>query len=175
MYATARTLAGVLDLDVAERKVGASNRTHLVLMSTNSSAAVPPSAILETCLTVADLKRSRIFYEEIFGYPAMVSEERLCAFDLGGTQVLILFAQEEVSSPVQLPFGTIPAHGSHGASHIGFRIPADSLDAWRSRLEEKGIPIESTVSWPRGGTSIYFRDPDGHLLELLTPGVWPIY
>jgi len=27
----------------------------------------------------------------------------------------------------------------------------------------------------RGGHSIYFRDPDGHLLELATPGLWAIY
>lgn len=135
----------------------------------------PPSAILETCLSVSDLPRSRAFFEDVFGYAAMVADERLCAFNLGGTQVLILFSREEVAQPVHLPFGTIPSHGAQGESHIGFRIPAESLDDWRARLEEKGIPIESTVTWPLGGTSIYFRDPDGHLLELLTPGVWPIY
>jgi catechol 2,3-dioxygenase-like lactoylglutathione lyase family enzyme len=153
---------------------GASLRTHVMSIDTYSRPA-PPSAILETCLTVSDLARSRAFYEELFGYPVMVAEERLCAFSLGGTQVLILFSQEEVSAPVHLPFGTIPAHGSRGASHIGFRIPADSLGDWLKRLEEKGVTIESSFAWPLGGTSIYFRDPDGHLLELLTPGVWPMY
>ncbi len=141
----------------------------------SASPSAPPSAILETCLTVSDLAQSRAFYEGLFGYPVMVAEERLCAFNLGGTQVLILFSQEEVSAPVHLPFGTIPAHGSRGASHLGFRIPADSLDDWLKRLGEKGITIESSLTWPLGGTSIYFRDPDGHLLELLTPGVWPMY
>lgn len=145
-------------------------------MSTDtSSAPALPSAILETCLSVSDLTRSRAFYEEIFGYSAMVAEERLCAFNVGGTQVLILFSREEVANPVHLPIGTIPAHGAQGQSHIGFRIPAESLDTWLARLGEKGIGIESTLIWPLGGTSIYFRDPDGHLLELLTPGVWPIY
>lgn len=143
-------------------------------MSTDTSSA-PPSAILETCLSVSDLPRSRAFYEDLFGYSAMVAEERLCAFNVGGTQVLILFSREEVANPVHLPFGTIPAHGAHGQSHIGFRIAEESLDLWRARLESKGIAIESTLTWPLGGTSIYFRDPDGHLLELLTPGVWPIY
>jgi catechol 2,3-dioxygenase-like lactoylglutathione lyase family enzyme len=145
-------------------------------MSTTSSVkTAPPSAILETCLSVSDIPRSRAFFEDVFGYTAMVADERLCAFNLGGTQVLILFSREEVAQPVQLPFGTIPSHGSQGEAHIGFRIPTESLAPWRARLEEKGIPIESTVTWPLGGTSIYFRDPDGHLLELLTPGVWPIY
>jgi catechol 2,3-dioxygenase-like lactoylglutathione lyase family enzyme len=31
------------------------------------------------------------------------------------------------------------------------------------------------MEWPRGGTSLYFRDPDGHLVELATPGLWSIY
>jgi len=31
------------------------------------------------------------------------------------------------------------------------------------------------VDWPRGGRSLYFRDPDQHLLELITPGCWSIY
>ena len=31
------------------------------------------------------------------------------------------------------------------------------------------------MNWERGGQSIYFRDPDGHLVELATPGIWAIY
>jgi catechol 2,3-dioxygenase-like lactoylglutathione lyase family enzyme len=46
---------------------------------------------------------------------------------------------------------------------------------WEGRLQERGIPIESRTTWSRGGTSLYFRDPDGHLLELATPGLWETY
>jgi catechol 2,3-dioxygenase-like lactoylglutathione lyase family enzyme len=31
------------------------------------------------------------------------------------------------------------------------------------------------VGWPRGGRSVYFRDPDGHSVELATPGLWETY
>ena len=33
--------------------------------------------------------------------------------------------------------------------------------------------VESRIGWLRGGTSLYFRDPDGHSLEVATPGLWP--
>jgi catechol 2,3-dioxygenase-like lactoylglutathione lyase family enzyme len=31
------------------------------------------------------------------------------------------------------------------------------------------------VQWEGGGTSLYFRDPDGRSVELATPGIWPTY
>jgi catechol 2,3-dioxygenase-like lactoylglutathione lyase family enzyme len=134
-----------------------------------------PSAILETALSVAELARARDFYSKLFGYAVMKSDERFCAFDIGGEQVLLLFVRGSDPDGTVLPFGRIPPHGTSGAGHVGFRIPEESLAAWRSKLQEQGIRIESEFTWPDGGTSIYFRDPDGHLLELLTPGVWPNY
>jgi catechol 2,3-dioxygenase-like lactoylglutathione lyase family enzyme len=129
----------------------------------------PSSAILETCLSVQNLARAKEFYADLFGYPVMRSDERLCAFDIGGKQVLLLFRRGSDPQGTVLPCGVIPPHGTTGVSHIGFRIPAESLAAWKARLGERGIAIESEFQWPLGGTSIYFRDPDRHLLELLTP------
>lgn len=134
-----------------------------------------PSAVLETCLHVTDLARSREFYAGLFGYTIMRSDDRFCAFSIDGRQVLILFRRGSDPQGTTLPFGFIPPHGSSGQGHIGFSIPRESLPAWQAKLAERGIPVESSFTWPAGGTSLYFRDPDGHLLELLTPGVWPIY
>ncbi len=142
---------------------------------TGDQASVLPSAIVESCLHVEDLNRSRAFYADLFGYPVMKSDERFCAFDVGNCQVLLLFVRGSDPQGTVLPFGTIPAHGTSGQAHLGFGVPTESLSAWKERLAEKGIPVESSLTWPDGGTSIYFRDPDGHLLELLTPGVWPNY
>ena len=58
---------------------------------------------------------------------------------------------------------------------MGSAKSADSLDAWRARLAAEDLAIESTVTWPRGAVSLYFRDPDGNLGELVTPGLWANY
>jgi catechol 2,3-dioxygenase-like lactoylglutathione lyase family enzyme len=136
---------------------------------------VPPSAILETCLHVTDVPRAREFYTSLFGYAVMKSDDRFCAFSVAEGQILILFRRGSDPHGTTLPFGTIPPHGSNGQAHVGFSIPRESLPAWLARLAERGIPVESSFTWPAGGASVYFRDPDGHLLELLTPGVWPTY
>ena len=44
-----------------------------------------------------------------------------------------------------------------------------------SRLESEGVAVESIATWPGGAKSLYFRDPDGNLAELITPGFWSIY
>ncbi len=58
---------------------------------------------------------------------------------------------------------------------MAFAIAADALSDWEGRLRQHGIAIEGRSDWSRGGHSIYFRDPDGHLLELATPGLWATY
>ncbi|MEF2072337.1 hypothetical protein [Consotaella aegiceratis] len=57
--------------------------------------------------------------------------------------------------------------------HMAFSIAADSLPAWRRQLAEASVAVESEVTWSRGGTSLYLRDPSGNLIELVTPGLWP--
>jgi catechol 2,3-dioxygenase-like lactoylglutathione lyase family enzyme len=132
----------------------------------------PPSSILETALSVSDLQRSRDFYSRLFGYRIIANDDRFCAFRVGERQVLLLFLQGSDPSGTLLPFGFIPAHGASGRSHVAFSISKNEIPTWLERLAGQQIPVESQFIWPLGGTSIYFRDPDEHLLELITPGVW---
>jgi catechol 2,3-dioxygenase-like lactoylglutathione lyase family enzyme len=134
-----------------------------------------PLRILETCLSVQDLPRAKKFYADLFEYPLMSFDQRFCAFDIGGEQILLLFLSGSDPDGTTLPFGFIPAHGAAGVSHVAFRVPAEKLEEWKARLRERDIAIESEFQWPKGGRSVYFRDPDNHLLELITPGVWPNY
>jgi catechol 2,3-dioxygenase-like lactoylglutathione lyase family enzyme len=131
--------------------------------------------VLETALYVADLERSRAFYTRLFGFEPLFQDERFCAFDVLGRQVLLLFHRGGTAEPVTTSGGTIPAHDGQGRLHLAFAIGRDDLDPWERRLQQDQVPVESRVSWARGGKSIYFRDPDGHLLELATPGVWRTY
>jgi catechol 2,3-dioxygenase-like lactoylglutathione lyase family enzyme len=131
--------------------------------------------ILETAVYVEDLDRSRAFYTALFGLPVMVRDDRFCAFDVAGKDVLLLFRKGATPAPVVTPGGLIPPHDGHGHLHLAFAVDREDLDRWETLLREQGIEIESRVDWKAGGRSVYFRDPDGHLLELVTPGVWENY
>jgi catechol-2,3-dioxygenase len=131
-------------------------------------------AVLETPLYVDDLARARRFYQDVLGLEAMIEDERFSGYAVGST-VLLLFAKSASDEPVVMKIGTIPPHGGEGRLHIAFAIDRDDLVTWETRLAENEIAIEGRVRWPKGGESIYFRDPDGHLLEFATPGLWENY
>jgi catechol 2,3-dioxygenase-like lactoylglutathione lyase family enzyme len=133
------------------------------------------NAVLETALYVDDLARAKEFYEGSLGLNLLRGDHRMCAFDVGGRSVLLLFQRGASAQTMTVPGGTIPPHDGNGPLHIAFAISADELSAWEERLEKSGISIEGRTTWQRGGTSLYFRDPDGHLLELATPGLWQTY
>jgi catechol 2,3-dioxygenase-like lactoylglutathione lyase family enzyme len=132
-------------------------------------------SLLETSLYVADLNRSVAYYRDLFGFEVLARDERFCAFNVAGKQVLLLFRQGGTMEPMVLPGGMLGPHDARGRIHVAFAVATAELDGWRDRLAGRGVAIESEVRWPLGGTSVYFRDPDGHLVELATPGIWAIY
>jgi catechol 2,3-dioxygenase-like lactoylglutathione lyase family enzyme len=132
------------------------------------------SQILETSLYVEDPSRSRAFYEGLFGFTAFFEDERMCAMEVPGEQVLLLFRHGMTKVPAPGPGGgTVPPHHGQGSLHLAFAIPFGELTSWEAHLAEHAVAVESRLCWPYGGTSLYFRDPDGHSLEVATPGLWP--
>jgi catechol 2,3-dioxygenase-like lactoylglutathione lyase family enzyme len=132
-------------------------------------------AVLETALYVDDLDRAVRFYSDVLELTPLYRDNRLCAFSVGGRNVLLLFPRGGSLETVHMPGGTIPPHDGAGPLHVAFAIGKDELPKWEARLGANRIAIEGRTTWKRGGESIYFRDPDGHLLELATPGLWAIY
>jgi len=133
------------------------------------------TGLLETCLYVEDVEKSARFYEDLFGFRRMDSGDRYCAFAVGEHGVLLLFLRGATRKPIALQGGVIPPHDGNGPMHFALAIPAEDLAAWEERLQQAGIALESRVRWETGGQSLYFRDPDYHLVELATPGLWPNY
>jgi catechol 2,3-dioxygenase-like lactoylglutathione lyase family enzyme len=130
--------------------------------------------VLETALYVDDLDRAAAFYAELLELAPLFADERLRAFAVGSS-VLLLFRRGASLETMTIPGGTIPPHDGTGPLHVAFAIGANELAPWEARLRERGVAVEGRTDWPRGGRSIYFRDPDGHLLELATPGLWRVY
>ena len=133
------------------------------------------NGILETAIHTDNMARSRAFYMDVLGLEPIYSDDRLSAYAVAGHDVLLVFRKGETTQTVTLPSGTIPGHGGDGALHVAFAVGSDDLSRWETHLTSRGVPIEGRNSWSGGGHSIYFRDPDGHLLELATPGLWSVY
>lgn len=131
--------------------------------------------ILETALYVDDLARAAGFYEDKLGLVPLLKTNTLFAYNVGEANVLLLFLRGASLKTQSAAGGTIPPHDGSGPLHIAFAIDTEDLAAWEAKLDRLGIAVEGRMQWERGSTSLYFRDPDGHLLELATPGLWRSY
>ena|SRR5438105_3776788 len=125
-------------------------------------------AIIETAIYVDDLQTTEAFYGTVLGLRVIGKEPgRRVFFQVGEASVLLAFLAEATLKGEQLP-----SHGTSGPGHFAMGIEADAFDEWRKLLHGHGVTVEKEVAWPRGGTSLYFRDPTGNSVELVTPGVW---
>jgi catechol 2,3-dioxygenase-like lactoylglutathione lyase family enzyme len=125
-------------------------------------------SIIETAIYVDDLQATETFYQTILGLRVMGKEPgRHVFFQAGESSVLLAFRPEATQKGDPLP-----PHGATGPGHFALGIYPESFDSWREHLQGHGITIEKEVEWPRGGRSLYFRDPAGNAVELVTPGIW---
>jgi catechol 2,3-dioxygenase-like lactoylglutathione lyase family enzyme len=121
-----------------------------------------------TAIYTNDLDATELFYTTILGLPVIGRETgRHVFFRIGAASVLLAF-----NADATLAGGVLPAHGARGPGHFAIGVPAASLGAWRDHLIARSVAIEKEVTWPLGGRSLYFRDPAGNSVELITPGVW---
>ncbi|HEX8204315.1 MAG TPA: VOC family protein [Isosphaeraceae bacterium] len=123
--------------------------------------------LVEVAAYVTDLDRAEAFYRDVLGLEPIGTEPGRHAFFRVGSSVLLLFLAAET-----LRGTALPSHGATGPGHFALGIAAEDFDAWRERLRQHGVDVEREVRWDRGGRSLYFRDPDGNSVELVTPGLW---
>ena len=144
-------------------------------MSGGEGPAPGVRRVVETALYVDDMERAVAFYRDVLGLRPMGAGARLTPMDAGAGTVLLLFRRGATGEGFEFAGGRIPPHDGSGPAHVALGIALEEIEAWERRLAAHGVEIESRVSWGRGGRSLYFRDPDGHSVELVTPGTWETY
>ncbi len=128
----------------------------------------------EIALRVDDLDAMQAFYENVVGLKLMKRFEHAVFFRIadgfgGHTQILALF--DRAVAPMRSGFFAAPFRGvdQPGSSldHLAFEIDLSNIEPERKRLESLGVEIKSVefawVHW----RSIFFRDPEGNMVELV--------
>ena len=128
--------------------------------------------MVETALYFDDLAAATAFYRDVLRLRVMSAGDRLVALDAGGETVLLLFRRGATTQGLRWPGGWIPPHDGAGPLHLALGVALEDVEAWSRWLGHHGVAIESDVRWDRGGRSLYFRDPEGHSVELVSPGTW---
>ena len=128
-------------------------------------------------LAVGDLERSLEFYREGLGLesPGVVGTEfigdettpagAVAMFELEGGLILALYPRTELAKDANVPLGP-PKTGEFSIGHtVGTKA---EVDAVLSRAEAAGATLtDQPHERPWGIYSGYFRDPDGHLWEII--------
>ena len=127
---------------------------------------IVPDRIGHVVIKVRDLERSKKFYTEVLGLTQMmeIPEIKMAFFSSNARDHHELACVEVGADAPE------PRKGEIGLVHIAFRLrDEDHLRAAHAELKRLGVPIISTVDHGVS-MSIYFRDPDGHQLEVYCDG-----
>ena len=97
------------------------------------------AGVLETCLYASDLDAAERFYVGLLGLELFAREPRRHVFMRCGAGMLLVFDPARTATePGEVGHVAVPAHGTHGAGHVCFRIEQESLAAWRTRRRNRG-------------------------------------
>ncbi|MDV3277260.1 MAG: VOC family protein [Nitrososphaerales archaeon] len=124
--------------------------------------------VVETGVYVTDLDAARDFYTRVLGLELYSSEPNRHVFLKAGKSMLLLFL-----AATTLQEKRLPAHGASGIQHFAFEIDDADYDSWKARLSREGVAITKEVNWGKA-RSVYFDDPSGNVVELITKGNWPV-
>ena len=129
----------------------------------------PPEikGIVETSIYISDLDRTEEFYTQTLGLEKIARVEGRHVFFRAGSSVLLAFIAEASVKAKELP-----PHGATSGGHFALAIDAADVERWKEHLSSKGVSIESVQVWAGDEVSLYFRDPDGNLVEMISPKVW---
>ncbi len=113
-----------------------------------------------TIVAAHDKEASARFYERIFGLKYEGPMGHFAPVRIPSQSLTLDFDSREDFAP----------------QHYAFKVSEDEFDEVFSRVKEQGLTYGSgpgtsddmQINHWNGGRGVYFRDPNGHLLELLT-------
>ena len=113
-----------------------------------------------TIVACRDKKRSSTFFTEMLGLPAATRFGPFLVVDTANA-VSLAFLEDD---------------GEIAPQHYAFLIGDDDFDAVFGRIRERGceywadpfLQQPGEINHNDGGRGVYFKDPDGHLLEVIT-------
>jgi catechol 2,3-dioxygenase-like lactoylglutathione lyase family enzyme len=141
-------------------------------------------------LVCKDMARTVDFYTNVLGMPLIKTLEipggaQHFFFDAGGGNSIAFFwfpnapeAAPGIAAAGEMPGGgsIVSAHGS--MNHVALDVPPEKFDEYVQKLKDKGIAVSAVLNHDDSETtvakemhpgvfvrSVYFRDPDGILLE----------
>ncbi|WP_291720801.1 VOC family protein [Bernardetia sp.] len=123
--------------------------------------------IKETCLYVSDLDKTQNFYHNVLELPIISRKEDAFIFFRAGSDVLLCFMNEYAASQEHLP-----AHFANGNIHFAFEAKVEDYQLWKNKIKEAGIEITHEQEWKNNLMSFYFEDPNKHVLEIVSEGIW---
>jgi catechol 2,3-dioxygenase-like lactoylglutathione lyase family enzyme len=135
-----------------------------VANSPSPSASSPSPRLVNTCLVTDNVDRLVQFYESILSLKAQRSGKDYAEFHTG-VGVLAIF-----SASAQEKYIPGSAEGEHNKTAI-LEFSVANVDKDYARLQ--GLVktwVKPPTTQPWGTRSIYFRDPDGNLVDFYTPG-----
>jgi hypothetical protein len=127
-------------------------------------------------LAVEDLERALAFYRDGLGLPtkgvvatdlvdrATGAEGAIVIFELDGGLLLSLYPRSELGKDAAVPTGP-PQSGEFSLGQLV--ASRDEVDRILERAAAAGASVTPPHDRPWGIYSGYFRDPDGHLWEII--------
>ena len=149
----------------------------------------PPTHVLETCLYVKDIAASVSFYSDTLGLTPFLDVPRMAGFALGNTTLLLFQLGLTAADSHPTEKHCIPGHGPSEAvvdvfkdgkaalkQHYCLAVKSkEEVGEWEKYFEAEGVQVLGTMDWEKGGRSVYFADPDGHVGEIGSRGIWGHY
>lgn len=108
-------------------------------------------------IEVENLERSAAFYEKIFGFKAgsclKLGEEKIVFLACGSIVIELIENSEQTT----------------GFSNLHLAWEVEDISYWMGHIEECGLkPLEGPYSLDSGETVIFYKGPDGEVIELVS-------